>query len=279
MLPTPNLIALAGELKWADTPLKKMALFVRGPYQIAGVEALGLDSAAPLKILAFKDLETSFIPFLGSRAQNAIHIVANGNDLLTVAAKPGWDVVAILQKTELRDPSLKSALEKKGYWVMVDNAQYVIALPKQRITLTPIADLNEVQWTPWNSPDGARMAFHNGIPEVQSARPVDGGFFTQEFRINGSTFISASFEGEIAGTGTHAAHLSLHGKQPVITLPPGKYTSTQSYQGILPAFEGEPLQRLSFGLGGWAEGSGNLRLTRLEVFQLRVDVRNAVLPP
>lgn len=279
VLPTPNLVALADEIKRADTPLRRMALFVKGPYQIAGVEALGLDSTTPLKILAFKDLETSFVPFLGSRAQNTILTVANGNDLLSAAAKPGWDVVAILQKMELRNPNWKSALEQQGYWVLVDNAQYVIALPKQRITLTPVSDLNEVQWTPWNSPDGARMAFHDGTPEVQSAQPIDGGFFTQEFRIKGSILIRASFEGEIAGTGTHAAHLSLHGKQPIITLPAGRYTSTQSYQGILPALEGEALQRLSFGLGGWAEGSGNLRLVRLEVFQLRVDEGGAVPAP
>ncbi|MDP2109750.1 MAG: hypothetical protein Q8N48_14125 [Thiobacillus sp.] len=279
VLPTPNLVTLAGEIKRADTPLRRMALFIKGPYQIAGVEALGLDSTIPLKILAFKDLETSFIPFVGSRAQNTILTVANGNDLLTAAAKPGWDVVAILQKMELRNPNLKSALEQQGYWVLVDNSQYVIALPKQRITLTPVSDLNEVQWTPWNSPDGARMASHDGIPEVESARPIDGGFFTQEFRIKGSILIRASFEGEIAGTGTHAAHLSLHGKQPIITLPAGRYTSTQSYQGILPTLEGEALQRLSFGLGGWAEGSGNIRLMRLEVFQLRVDGGGAVPAP
>lgn len=279
VLPTPNLIALAGEIKKADTPLKKMSLFVKGPYQNALVEALGLDSAASLKILAFKDLETSFIPFLGSRAQNTIQTVANGNDLLSAAAQPGWDVVAILQKIELRDPNLKSTLEQRGYWVMVDDAQYVIALPKQKITLTPISELNDVQWTPWNSPAGVRMEIHDEVPEVQSARPVDSGFCTQEFRIKGSILIRARFEGEIAGTGNHAAHLSLHGKQPVITLPAGRYMSTQSYQGILPALEEESLQRLSFGLGGWAEGSGHLRLRRLEVFQLRVDGGGSVSAP
>jgi len=270
VLPTPNLPAMAAEIELADTPLKRMSLFVKQPYQIAVVEALGLDAAAPLNILAFKDLETSLIPFLGSRAQNSIHLVANGNDLVTAAAIPGWDVVAILQKMELRDRSLNAALEQQGYLILVDNVQYVIALPKRRVTLTPVSALNEVQWTPWNTPDGVRMDVRDGVPEVQSARPVDSGFFTQEVRIKGSTFIRASFEGEIAGTGTHAAHLSLHGRQPVITLPAGKYASTRSYQGILPVLEGETLQRLSFGLGGWAEGSGHLRLTRLEIFQLRV---------
>ncbi len=32
----------------------------------------------------------------------------------------------------------------------------------------------------------------------------------------------------------------------------------------------DSLQRLSFGLGGWALGSGHLRLTKLEVFQLHI---------
>ena len=271
VLPTRNLIALADEIKRADTPLRRMALFIKGPYQIAEVETLGLDVVVPLKILALKDLETSLIPFLGSRAQNTIRTVANGNDLLTASANPGWDVVAVLQKMELRDPNLKSALQHQGYLVLVDNSQYVIALPKKRVTLTPVTDLNEIYWTPWNLPNGARMEVHDGIPEVHSARAIDGGFLTQEFRLKESILVRASFEGEIASTGIHAAHLSLHGKQLVITLPAGKYVSTRSFYGILPAMEGETIQRLSLGLGGWAEGSGSLRLTQLEVFQLRVD--------
>lgn len=271
VVPKLNLVALAAEIKQADTQLKRMSLFIKGPYEMASVDALGLDSGAPLKILVFKDLETSFIPFLGSRAQNLIQTVSNGSDLLAAAAQPGWDVVAILQKQELRDPALKDALELKGYWVLVDNLQYVIAFPKKRITIAPVLDMDEVQWTTWNSADGVRMAIHDGVPEVQSARPVDSGFSSQEFHFKGSFLIRASFEGEIEGAGTHAGHLSLHGLQPIIRLPAGKYTSTQIKQGIFSLSEGKTVQRLAFGLGGWSEGSGSLRLKKLEVYQLQVD--------
>lgn len=268
VLPAPLFVPLATEVDQANSPLKRISIFIKGPYQIAAVESLGLDTGKPLNILAFKDLETSLIPFLGSHAQNNIRLVADGKELITTSAQPGWDVVVILQKMELRDRTLNSALEQKGYSIVVENAQYVIALPKSE--LTPLTDLKGIQWTPWNSVAGAKLSLRDGLPEVESTHPVDTGFTSQELRFDGPTLIKASFEGEIAGSGTHAAHLSLHGKQPIITLPAGRYTTSQSFQGIVPAALGtESLQRLSFGLGGWAEGSGRLRLTKLEFFQLR----------
>jgi len=280
VLPTADLIALTDEIKRADNPLKRMALLLKGPYQNAEVQALGLDTAAaPLKILAFKDVDTSILPFIGSWSQNNIQLVDNGNDLVTAAAKQGWDVVTIIQQMELRDRSLYVALESKGYVILVDNAQYLIALPRQRISLTPITDLKEVQWIPWNSKDDVRLEISDRFPDVQSARPVDIGFMTQQFLIQDLVLLRARFEGEISGVGSHAAHLSLHGKQSVITLPAGKYTSSQLYQGIFVAPEGNELQRLIFGLGGWAEGSGHIRLKHLEVFQLRVLGGNATLAP
>lgn len=270
VLPTPHFQALAMEVEQANSPLKRISLLIKGPYQIAAVEALGLDSGKPLNILVFKDFETSFIPFLGSRAQNKIQTVADGKEFIAASAQPGWDVVAILYKVELRDPSLKVTLEQQGYWVFVDNAQYVIAFPKSRIDLTPLTDLKEFKWSPWNSAAGAKLSVSGGQPEVESLRPIDTGFVSQELRFKGPILVRASFEGEIAGTGTHAAHLSLHGKQPIITLPAGSYSSSQVFQGLVPAQGEESLQRLSFGLGGWAEGNGHLRLTNLEVLQLRI---------
>ncbi len=273
VLPTRHLRALAMEIEQANTPLKRISLFVKGPYQSAAVEALGLDSENQLNILTFQDIDTSLIPFFGSHAQNRIQTVADGTALITTAALREWDVLAILQKTERRDRNFNSALEQLGYWIVIDNAQYVIALPKSRVELTSLTNFKGIRWTPWSSVEGAKLSFRDGMPEIESPHPVDTGFTSQEFHFDGSTLIRASFEGKIVGSGTHAAHLSLHGKQPVITLPTGSYTSSNVLQGLVPSLGDNSLQRLSFGLGGWALGSGHLRLIKLEVFQLHITDR------
>jgi uncharacterized protein YneF (UPF0154 family) len=271
VLPTPHLRSLVSGIEQASSPLKRISLILNGPYQTAAVEALGLDSDKPLNILAFKDLNTSFIPFLGSHAQNKIQTVANGKDLLITSAQRGWDVVAILDPIQYRDRSLSRALEQQGYLIAVDNATYVIALSKSRVVLTPSTELKELKWSPWNSESGGKISASSGALEVESDHLIETGFISQQLRFNGLTLVRASFEGAITGLGTHAAHLSLHGKQPIITLPTGTYRSSRVFEGIVPVLGEDLLQRLSFGLGGWgAVGSGHLQLTKLEVFQLHI---------
>ncbi|MEJ0063329.1 MAG: hypothetical protein WDO70_09045 [Alphaproteobacteria bacterium] len=283
VIPTPLPGPMMMEIKQADTPLKRLSLFNKGAYQTSMVDTLGLDAEKPLNALVLNELNTSLVPVLGSRAQNRIQTVANGAALLVTAAQPGWDAVAIIQKKESLDRNLSVALERQGYWIAINevcnHAYYVVALPKSRIELIPVADLKGMQWTTWNAASGAKLKIRNGLPEVENVRPVDAGFVSQELRLDGSTLVKASFEGEVAGTGDHAAHLSLFGRQFVVTLSPGKYSSSQSFQAIIPALGKDSMQRLVFGLGGWVEGSGHLRLTSLEVFQLRIVAREDAAGP
>ena len=164
VMPTQNFDSLFTELEQADTPLKRMSLFIKGPYDIAAVDALDLDSVRPLDLLIFKDLEISLIPFLGSHAQNRLQLVATGNDMLVEAATRRWGVVAVLQEASKRGPNLAVALEKLGYIVLVNNPQYIIALPNERIELSAKLDNTPLQWTPWTAPGSATLQVRNGIP-------------------------------------------------------------------------------------------------------------------
>jgi hypothetical protein len=269
VLPTIHFDKLVTMVQQANTPLKRISLMLKGPYQAAEVENLGLD-AKPMRILTFNGLGEPLIPFLGSHAQNRIRTVANEKDLIFASTQAEWDVVAILLKKNLRDPIITRQLIQQGYFVVVDNGAYLIALPESRIKLTPLINLSEIKWTPWNPMAGATLSVQGGLPKVKSIHPVDTGFVSQEISFDKPTVIMASFEGEIAGSGTHAAHLSVHGKQRLITLPAGKYSKLQSFQEILPPIGDMSLQRLSFGLGGWTEGKGRLRLTNLDIFQWRI---------
>jgi len=269
VLPTPDYRMLLAEIKQADTSIKRMSLFIKGPSQLAAVDQLGLDRETPLNILAFKDLETSLVPFLGSRAQNDIQLVANSKDFINTAKSNTWDIVSILQKIEFRDKEISSALEQLGYLILIDNEQYLIAVPNQRVTLEPATEFNTIQWKPWNTPTGVLANTETGRPRIESPHPVDAGFVTDEIEIKDTILIRANFEGEIQGVGTHAAHLSLHGIQPIITLPTGEYKASQSFQGLVASQNQTPKQRLSFGLGGWAEGSGKLSLINLNFYHVK----------
>lgn len=270
ILPTPNLQALAIEIGQANTALKRINLLFKGSYESAGVETLNLDSDRQLNILIFQSAGALMINFFGSHGQNRIQLSIDVKELIASSEKLGYDVVAILQPIVHREKNLSCLLEKQGYWIVVDNNEYLIALPKSRVELTKLLDYNKIQWSPWRNEVGVKLSMHDGIPEIESPTLVDTGFISQELNFNGRILIRASFEGEVFGSGTHAAHLSLHSYQPIITLPTGRYTDLQSFQAIVPELGKDSLQRLSFGLGGWAVGSGRLRLTKLELFQLHI---------
>src|SRR3569623_3514055 len=231
VLPTPQLQALAAEVSRADTPLKRISLVIKGPYQLAA--------------------------------------------LVELCKQATWDAVVVVKKTDVKDRALAATLEQKGYLVVVDNAQYMIAIYHPKFI--PLATLANIHWTAWGSPPGTILHKPSGMPEVASSRPSDVGFVSQELPLHGPIYVRARFEGEIAGSGPHAAHLSLHGQQPIITLPAGRYDPAQVFVGVV-FNEGTTLQRLSFGLGGWTEGSGRLRLNELQVFTLQPVAKDVPAP-
>src|SRR3569623_157298 len=275
VLPTPQLQALAAEGSRADTPLKRISLVIKGPYQLAAVDALGLDTPRPLNILAFNEVDKSLVPLLGSHAQNRIRLVADTSALVELCKQATWDAGVVVKKTDVKDRALAATLEQKGYLVVVDNAQYMIAIYHPKFI--PLATLANIHWTAWGSPPGTILHKPSGMPEVASSRPSDVGFVSQELPLHGPIYVRARFEGEIAGSGPHAAHLSLHGQQPIITLPAGRYDPAQVFVGVV-FNEGTTLQRLSFGLGGWTEGSGRLRLNELQVFTLQPVAKDVPAP-
>lgn len=276
VLPVFDFGKMALQLQQTNTPLKRISLLDNRPYSTSEVDNLGLD-ARPLKILVLNGLGEPLIQFLGSHAQNKIQTVANDKDLIAASSQTGWDVVAITIKKDLREPVLVQQLMQRGYWAVVDNSALLILLPKSRLELTPYLDLTGIQWSTYGSTTESMLSIQGNVPEIKSANPSDIGFVSQELIFNSPIFIKASFEGEITGSGAHAAHLSLHSKQPVITLPSGKYTSSQSFQTVLPDLGNISKQQLSFGLGGWSEGSGHLRLIKLELFKWRMTEANNIL--
>jgi len=275
VLPIRNPSQLIASIQQADTALKRMDLS-NALMPLALVDALKLDSHVPLNILAFQDVDSPLTPFIGSRAQNKIHLTATPNDLIQRSKQHQWDLVAFAQKKEARDSALVSALDQSGYVTIVNNALFLIAIPVKRLILTPI-NLN-VQWTPFNIPQDAQIENTSASPKISSHQPIDAGFVSQELSSHDPILIRASFEGTVTGYGSHAAHLSWHGVTPLITLPSGHYSASNMFYGILPGQDAGYPKRISFGLGGWGQGSGDLQLKTLELFHMEIKDETMLQP-
>jgi hypothetical protein len=269
ILPTNSVKELRRLAMHQDTALERASLVWKHPFLSADVKALRLDDARSLSILAVKELDASLLPFLGSRAQNRIRIVSDEEALVGAAAAHKQDVVVVAAPRAARmKADIREALDRHGYTVLVDNEDFLIALPASRITLTRV-ELEDLSWTPWNASVGGSLELVNGYPRVESPVPVDTGFVSSGVDANEAMLIYAAFAGAIDGAGAYAAHLSLHAERPLIRLPSGTYLPTRSYRAIVYVPDGTP-RRLSFGLGGWGTGKGRIQLAKLEAFRLEV---------
>ena len=259
---------LIPELAQVKSPRERMRVVQKGEYAGAGVDTLGLDGARSLEILIFKDYFSPLLPFLGTRAQNHISLVASPADLVKAAECDDWDVVVVGLHSSLRDPALAASLGQRGYRVVMENEAYLIALPGKRFD-TLVDGAEALAWTPWNGRPGVTTKLHGGWPQVESGELADAGFTTSAIGGGGPLLFEARFEGEIAGPGRHAAHVSIHGTHLVIALPPGRYRPEQVFRKIVDSGPPGAKQSLSFGLGGWGKGSGRIRLAGLRVSRLR----------
>lgn len=234
----------------------------------AMVEVLGLDSGAPLRILTLERSDAPLAPFAGSRVPNVLHAAASLSALEASMREPGWDVVAVLQDRPLRDPAIFAAFERLDYVVVVDDARYLVALPRQRVRLEPLPDAGALQWQPWSEPDGVALEAVDGHPRIRSDGLVDAGFMTPEHLFEGPLLVEAGFDGQVDGPDDHAAHLSFLSKTPLLLLKAGVYEPGQPLRAVSAGVDGAA--RLVFGLGGWARGRGDLALTSLKVSRLVV---------
>lgn len=252
----------------ANTPIKRLLRVHENIYQMAAVDGLRLDTDKALDMLVYKEYAPALLPFIGSQAQNRLSLVATTDDLLAKAELRRWDVVVVAALAGLRDTRLVARLEQRGYWVAIDNEYYVIAVPRRRVALTKVADLPMLQWQNWG-PAGVDFSVIAGQPRVASAQPVDAGFISQPLAFNGPFYVKAAFAGQLTGNNAAAAHISLHGREKMLTLASGSYQPDRQYFGLANGLAGEWQGTVSFGLGGWSRGSGDIRLVALEVYNFR----------
>ena len=228
--------------------------------------AVASPTPVPLNVLGFAEVGNRANPFM---VPTRLHLAASVADLLATVPSAQWDVIAVLQNASRRDPRLAAELERRGYLVAVDSEQGLLALPRARGALPKPLGSAQLQWTAFNQRQDARLALVDNLPSIESAQPADLGYATQPLALGQPTLIRASFAGTIAGTGEHAAHLSMDGGRIIFSLPAGTYSAEQEQFAIVPAQAAGRQVRLWFGLGGWATGSGKLRLTRLELRPLQ----------
>lgn len=220
-------------------------------------------ATAPLRTLAFVDVDNRMNPIL---VPTRTRLVGSTQQLLAIAGQSQWDLVAVLQDAGRRSKELVQALERQGYTVVANGGAGLLALPRQKLGNGTAK--SQWEWTPYGGQQGATSRLEHGFPMVSSTEPADIGFYTEEVVFDHPVLVRASFEGKVNGEGARAAHLSVNGVKPIFSLPEASYAPADDFFAILPAQpHGQPI-RLAFGLGGWARGSGTIRLKALDVHAL-----------
>jgi hypothetical protein len=153
-------------------------------------------------------------------------------------------------------PARPERPEAIGY-VLIANANE-FQCKGYRSVAPQVIDLGAERWSAW---PGA-------IPEatldpqtmtLASAKPIDAGLI-RPLRLGAGRY---RVRLQVSGTLTGPAHLSFHGKRKLLTIPPGDYKS-QVFE--LPLEAAAPVsETLAFGLGGWAVGSGTIRMESLTI--------------
>lgn len=121
-------------------------------------------------------------------------------------------------------------------------------------------DLTARDWAPWPGPLPG-VTLDSQSVTVSSTKMVDASLVKPLRLPAGRYRIRFQLSGTLTGAPTGAAHLSILGKSKLINIPPGEYQSTvfeAPFESSTPISE-----TLAFGLGGWALGSGTLRLEGL----------------
>ncbi|HEY0065294.1 MAG TPA: hypothetical protein VGC21_24465 [Telluria sp.] len=219
-------------------------------------------AVASLRALALVGPGNRLDPFL---LPTRLSLVSGSAELLAAADSKEWDVIAVLIDSARRPNELAAELVKRGYVIAVNSARGLVAVPGGNANANPATAW---QWSVYGGQQGAVVSVDNNVPTIESREAADMGFHTQELQIDGPTLVRASFDGAIAGTAPRAAHLSVHGFKPIFDLMAGSYSAKDEYFVILPGQAAGAPVRLSFGLGGWAKGSGKLRLNALELYPL-----------
>jgi hypothetical protein len=261
---------MTASLKVSDTALKRAAVKLPFTLAVAGVADWRLDAPEGLSIAVYQSINHSLLPFMGSRAQNSISFTRDIDDLIRTASQTSWDAIVISSSSETRPDDIREKLEAAGYRVLSENELYLVALPLRRIEEGPVLEPKDLAWEEkFGATAETELASVDHHPQVHADTPVDAGLVSQLFDNCGPAFIEARIEGEIASLGPHAAHLSLHSIAPLLVFPSGKYRPEQSFHmvAVLPCAP----YRLSFGLGGWGNGSGQLRLVdiRIQFFRIK----------
>lgn len=240
-------------------PVAGYALF-QGDFKI-GPPAEGRDYA-PLKIRSSATDQTELI------------VVTNRTTALKVPVERGVNEITFcIMNHSGRDESQPAqVLSIAGLQIVMDSStQPVMEAGKenQRKAYEYTA-LSQLIWRPSAeaSPGQQSSAFIEAGAksrlEVKSQKNDDYCLIAPLKLSPGLYRFSAVISGKVDGLPTGAAHLSIHGKSKLISIPAGTYSS-QPFESYYDAPSGALEAQIAFGLGGWSLGRGEVVLEKLTI--------------
>lgn len=128
------------------------------------------------------------------------------------------------------------------------------------LAVIPVLDADKLQFSPYGV-----ASFNVPQRRVTSAQATDAGLASNPIVLPAGFYrLEATLDVDVSSSAPapRAAHLSMHGKTLLISIPTSTVTG-QHVQAWLRS-DGQPFQ-LSFGLGGWSQGTGTVALKALTI--------------
>jgi len=140
-------------------------------------------------------------------------------------------------------------------------AQYAAGnRPLAQMAATPVLALDQLHFTEFGA-----ARFDHARRQVASEGYTDAALISNPIVLAPGFYrLDATFDGDVASAtpARHAAHISMHARYALVRIT----TSSLAGRHVQAAWysNGQPFQ-LSFGLGGWSQGKGAVRLTALTI--------------
>jgi hypothetical protein len=201
-------------------------------------------------------------------------IVVNDREGFLQALQTGvFDLIALTGGDDDRDVLSLAERNRIPYVVISTGPGGKFLTRAAWFSSRPAVTERDLTWAPWAGMATRSLHFDVAQRTVASAVPTDAALVSSSLPRMAQAVLYARFEGSVSSGAKHAAHMGVMGRELLLPLPSGTYEGTRQF--VMP-INGEIFNndgRLAFGLGGWATGSGSIRLVDMKIVEFVGDKR------
>jgi hypothetical protein len=225
------------------------------------------------KVLLFTRSAALPSKFAYTRFDDRTILVHDRENFLRELETDVFDLIAVTEGGDDRD-LLSLAEANRVPYVVISTGTGVKFLTRAAwLSPRPLVTELDLTWVPWTSTATKSLYFDVGQRTVASSLPTDAALVTSLLPRMEQAVLYARFEGSVSSDAKHAAHMGVLGRKLLLPLPSGTYDGTREFATPINGAIFNNDGRLAFGLGGWATGSGSIRLVNMKIVEFVGDKR------